>query len=125
MTSYSHPIEALDEFFRVIRRQADADPTFAAELAKAIGVPLKIEVEQKGLTKALPYLDPVIIAGQGLDEFRNVFRPLSDANLRKIIIHFNIADKDSVSAKAGVKGEALLDILWKGAEARRRQVGAA
>lgn len=122
MSERSSAVEALDEFFRVVRRYADQDEKFAAELVNALGVPISIELEPKDLAKALPYLDPVIVAGKGIDEFRKVFRPLTDAQLRKIIVHFNIASKDAVPAKNGPKGEELFDMLWEGANKRRQKL---
>lgn len=122
MSERSSAVEALDEFFRVVRRYADQDEKFAAELVNALGVPISIELEPKDLAKGLPYLDPVIIAGQGIDKFREVFRPLTDAQLRKIVVHFNIASKDAVPAKNGPKGEDLFDMLWKGANQRRQKL---
>lgn len=120
-TERTSALEALDDFFRTVRAQAETDPGFAAALVHSLNIPIRFEVEASGVDKALPYLDPIVIAGQGLDEFRRVFRPLSDANLRKLIIAFNIAPKDKVPAK-GPKGEALVQLLWEGASVLRRRL---
>ena len=122
MTHRDSAIHALDEFFRIIRDKAQQDGNFAASLIQALSVPIKIEHDPKALTKTLPYYDPVIIAGQGLDEFRRIFRPMTDAQLRKMITHFNIASKDEVPARNGPKGEELFDILWQGASSQRKRL---
>ena len=41
---------ALDGFFDAIRRRAEADPTFAAEVAKALAIPVEIKIERTGNT---------------------------------------------------------------------------
>lgn len=122
MTERSDGTEALDEFFRIIRDKAARDHHFQIELVQALQIPIKIEHEPKAFSKNLPYYDPVVIAGEGIDEFRRIFRPMTDAQLRKIILHFNIASKDAIPTKGGPKGEELFEILWKGAEHNRRKL---
>lgn len=78
-TERTSALEALDDFFRTVRAQAEGNPEFVAALVRSLNIPIKIEIEANGVDKALPYLDPVVIAGQGPDEFRRAFRPLSDA----------------------------------------------
>ena len=122
MTNRISALEALDDLFSVIRRAADENDKFAAEIVQSLSVPIRIEFEPKSLTKTLPYLDPIIIAGEGLDEFRRIFRPLTDAQMRKIITHFNIASKDDVPARGGPKGEDLFELLWNGASRQRARL---
>jgi len=122
MTGRTSALEALDDFFRTIRAQAERDPSFAATLVRSLSIPIQLEMDPKQLSKTLPYIDPVIIAGQGIDEFRRVFRPISDADLRKLIVEFNIASKDSIPAKGGPKGDALVEMLWRGASAVRKKL---
>jgi hypothetical protein len=122
MTNRTSAVAALDDLFRLIRTKADQDEKFAAELIQALDIPVKIEHEPKNLAKNLPYYDPVVLAGSGLEEFRSVFRPMTDAQLRKIIVHFNIASKDAVPAKNGPKGEELFEILWNGAKTQRSRL---
>lgn len=117
----SSALEALDGFFRAVRSQAESDPKFAATLVRELGIPIRFEFETSGLDKAMPYLDPILIAGQGLDEFRRAFRPLPDAVLRRLVVAFNIAPKEKVSAK-GPKGEALVQLMWEGASVIRRRL---
>lgn len=122
MKTRDSAVHALDEFFRIVRDKAQTDAAFASELVQALNIPIRIEQEAKPLSKTLPYYDPFVLAGQGFDEFRRVFRPMTDANLRKVITHFNIASKDEVSASSGKKGEALFEILWVGAERERQRM---
>jgi len=122
MDNRDSAIHALDEFFRIVRDRAQKDAAFTSELIQALAIPIKIEHDPKALAKNLPYYDPVVIAGDGLDEFRRVFRPMTDAQLRKIITHFNIASKDQVPAKNGPKGEELFEILWNGAFSQRKRI---
>ena len=121
MSERSSALEALDGFFRTVRSQAESDPAFAAALVRSLGIPIKLDIGAGSLDKAMPYLDPIVVAGQGFDEFRRVFRPLTDANLRKLIVAFNIAPKDKVGAK-GPKGEALIQLMWEGASVIRRRL---
>lgn len=122
MSNHESVLDALDGFFRTVRMQAENDPEFAATLVHALSIPVNLEFVPKDLAKGLPYIDPVILAGRGVDEFRKVFSPLSDAQLRKVIVHFNIASKDAVPAKGGPKADELVDLLWQGALARRQQM---
>lgn len=111
------PTASLDAFFAVVRRYADENPTFAAELVDALGVPIDVTVETPADVKAkMLFLDPVVIAGKGLDEFRNVFVPLKDAQRKAIIKHYNLAD---LPTKGGPKGDELIEIMWKAAQSRR------
>lgn len=119
---HSTAIDALDEFFRVIRNAADSNAAMATELVQALSIPVEIVHEPKALARNLPYLDPVVWAGQGLDEFRRIFRPMTDAQMRKIITHFNIAPKEQVPTRGGPKGEDLFELLWTGALNQRRRL---
>jgi hypothetical protein len=110
-------VGALDAFFAVVRRYADSDSAFAAELVDALGVPIELNIESPADVKAkMLFLDPVVIAGQGLDKFRNVFAPMTDVQRKAIIKHYNLADLPS---KGAPKGEALVKLMWDGALSRR------
>ena len=112
-------LEALDDFFRTVRNQAEHSPEFAAALVRSLRIPVRLEVDAGGIDKALPYLDPIIIAGQGVDEFRRAFRPLTDSNLRKLVEKFNIATKEKAKT---LKGEALIELMWTGASVIRKRL---
>lgn len=113
-------LDALEAFWRVVRQHTEQNPDFALELVKELKIPIRIEIDTTDLKTGMAFLDPIHIAGQGYDEFRRVFRPMSDANMRKIIVNFGIAPKERVSSK-GPKGEELFKLLWDGALVRRNQ----
>lgn len=110
-------VGALDAFFAVVRRHADDNPTFAAELVQALSVPIEVTVETPADVKAkMLFLDPVVIAGKGYDAFREVFVPLKDPQKKAIIKHYNLADLPS---KGGPKGDELVGLIWEAARSKR------
>ncbi len=120
MISHSSVLGALDAFWAVLRRQAERDPAFAAELVKALSVPVTLHVQSAAdVEGAMPHLDPVVIAGKGSDEFRQLFGQLKDAQLKKVIKAYNLAPAEMITGKAAPKGIALLDLMWKGAKSQR------
>ena len=120
MSGYPSGIAALDEFFRVIRARADADQQFQAALIQALGLPVRISIEVAAdVTANISFLDPVAIAGRGVDEFRAVFAKLKDAEIKKVLKHYNLTSADNLKGKGAPKGEALLELLWDAARSRR------
>lgn len=122
MTKHSSATAALDGFFAIIREHADGDPAFAAKLLAALNIPVEVNVTTPADVKAkMLHLDPYVVAKDGYEKFRNVFTPLKDAQRKAIIKHYNIAD---LPTGAGApKGEALIDILWEGAQSKRKRAG--
>lgn len=117
--THSTPLGALDSFFAVIRARADRDPDFARDLVRALGIPVEFRVEEAEAATLMPYADPVIIAGKGIDEFRRVFQKFKDADIKKIIRNHNLASADDL---VGRKGAALRELLWEAASEKRRQL---
>lgn len=110
-------IGALDAFFATVRRHADENPAFASELVQALSIPIEVTVETPADVKAkMLFLDPVVIAGQGYDVFRQTFVPLKDPQKKAIIKHYNLADLPS---KGGPKGDELVGIMWEASRSRR------
>ena len=70
MTSHKSAVDALEAAFATIRRQAERDPEFAAELVSSLKIPVEIHIDgPQGVQGAMLFLDPVVVAGKGLDEF--------------------------------------------------------
>jgi hypothetical protein len=123
VNSHTSALGALDAFWATLRRQAERDPTFAAQLVKALSIPVEIKIETSAdVSAAMPHLDPVVIAGQGLDGFRATFGRLKDADLRRVIKAYNLAPSESLAGKGAPKGEALVALLWEGASSQRRRL---
>lgn len=123
MTPHSSALGAMDAFWSIVRRQAERDPAFAAEIAKALGVPIELRIETSAdVQGAMPLLDPVVIAGKGLDVFRQTFTPLKDVDLKKIIKGYNLAPADAITGKTAPKGKALVDLMWTASASQRRRM---
>lgn len=117
---HSSALGALDAFFTAVRSQAERDSVFAAELVQALSVPIEIKVETPADVVAnMLHLDPVVIAGRGYEVFREVFVPIPDASKKKIIKHYNLADPTTLTGRGSPRGEALVDLLWEAASAKR------
>ncbi len=122
MNSHSSALGALDAFWDVLRRQAERDPAFAAELTKALNIPVEVKIETSAdVQGAMPFLDPFVVAGKGLDHFRQTFGQIKDADLRKIIKAFNLAPAEATTGKGAPKGAALVTLMWEAASAQRRR----
>jgi hypothetical protein len=123
MNSHSSSLGAMDAFWSVIRRQAERDPTFAAELAKALAVPIELHIETSAdVQAAMPLIDPVVTAGKGLDTFRQTYLPLKDVDLKKIIKAYNLAPADAIKGKTAPRGKALVDLMWTAAASQRKRL---
>lgn len=123
MTSHKSAIDALEAVFASIRRQAERDPTFAAELISSLAIPVEINIEgASGVQNAMLFLDPVVIAGKGLDEFLRVFGTMKDPDKKKVIKAYNLAPPETVTGRAAPKGQALVDLMWEAASARRQRL---
>ncbi|MGH8429646.1 MAG: hypothetical protein ACREUF_04495, partial [Solimonas sp.] len=72
----------------------------------------------------MPLLDPVAIAGKGLDEFRRVFCAMKDPDKRKVIKVFNLAPAESLTGRDNPKGNDLAELMWTAAMAQVRPAGA-
>lgn len=113
-------IGALDAFFATVRRHADDNPAFAAELVQALSIPIEVVVETPADVKAkMLFLDPIVIAARGYDAFRETYVPLKDPQRKAIIKHYNLADLPS---KGGPKGEDLIGIMWEAARSKRARI---
>ena len=105
---------ALDKLFQVVREEALANPLFARRLLEVTGLTVQFRADE-----ALAAIDPVLIAGQGHDEFRKTFLSLKAAEVKKI----------GKSTGLFTAGEALpaplpqlVDLLWARASERRRDL---
>lgn len=120
MTSHKSALDALEAFFSTVRRQVERDPAFAAEMLRSLAVPVEIHVQGgAGVQAAMLLLDPVIIAGKGLDEFRKVFGAMKDTDKKKVIVTYNLAPADTLKGRDAPKGEALVELMWQAAKAKR------
>lgn len=116
------PQQSLDAFFDVVRRRAGEDPSFAAELVNALGVPVELHIQTASDVEAnMAFLDPFVIAGKGVDSFRQTFGPMKDAELKKVIRAFNLASPDTLTGKGSPKGAALVTLMWEAASAQRKR----
>lgn len=123
MKSHSSAVDALEAVFASIRRQAERDPSFAAELISALQIPVEVKIEgANGVQGAMLYLDPVVIAGKGLDEFLSVFGAMKDPEKKKVIRAYNLAAPESLSGKDAPKGPALVELMWTAARAQRERL---
>jgi hypothetical protein len=123
MTSHSSAVGALDAVGSIIRRQAERDPSFAAEMVKSLSIPVEVQIaEPADLLAAMPFLDPIVVAGKGLDDFRQTFAPLKDAQLKKIIKAYNLASADRYTGKGAPKGGDLVNLMWDAARSQRARL---
>lgn len=118
--THSSALGALDAFWATVRRQAERDPAFAAQLITTLGIPVQLSVTD--VSAAMPFLDPFVIAGKGLDEFRATFGQIPDADLKKIIKAFNLAPPEMLKGKGSPKGAALVTLMWDAASAQRKRM---
>jgi hypothetical protein len=118
----SSAVGALDQFFSVIRQKAAHDPDFAASLISALNIPFEIVIETPADVKSkMLYLDPYVIAAKGYEQFRGVYGQLKDPQKKAIIKYYDIADLPT--GRGAPKGEELVDILWQGAQSKRKRLG--
>lgn len=123
MTSHNSAVDALETVFAAIRRQAERDPAFGAELLSALKIPVEVRVEGgAGVQANMLFLDPVVIAGKGLDEFLLVFGRLKDPDKKKVIKAYNLASAEELSGRGSPKGQELVELMWKAASAKRKRL---
>lgn len=103
------PEEALEGFFRAIRDQAAKNPAFRAGLLDAIGVTVVLRGEE-----ALPALDPVVLALQGLEVFRSTLLSFKLLEIKKIVKPHLTAE----AFKAARTKEQLAAEMWEIASAQ-------
>lgn len=121
--THASALGALDAFWATVRRQAERDPAFAAQLTSALGVPVEVTISNGAdVTASMPFLDPFVIAGRGLDDFRSTFGQMKDADLKKIIRAYNLAPPEMVTGKGAPKGAALVTLMWEAAAAQRKRM---
>lgn len=123
MTTHHTAMDALESIFDTIRRQVERDPAFGAELLSALRIPVHIRIENSASVQgAMLFLDPVVIAGQGLDEFLKVFGALKDPDKKKVIKAYNLAPAEDLTGKGAPKGQALVELMWSAACAKRKRL---
>ena len=111
------PAEALDEFFKLVREQALANPLFGRKLAEVVG----FEVVYQG-DAALQVMDPVSIAMRGREKFLAVFSTFSEKDIRKIGEAHGLLEKPPKKPKGSkvpkVEHSQLVTLLWDRAKER-------
>jgi hypothetical protein len=106
-----------------VRRRAEADPAFAAELVKALAIPVEIKIERSPDVAAhILLLDPFVIAGRGEVAFREVFSAMEDRDKKKVIVAYNLAPSEQVTGRGTPRGPALVELMWKAATAQRERM---
>lgn len=109
------PAEALDRFFTLIREEAASNPAFSRRLAQALGCSVIFRGDE-----ALAAVDPVMVAGEGLDAFRQTFLTFAPKDLRKLIKEHGLATQADMKGKT--KAPMLVDLMWEGACSKRRDL---
>lgn len=123
MTSHNSAVDALEAVFATIRRQAERDPGFAAELLASLKIPVEIRVDgADGVQQNILYLDPVVIAGKGLDDFFRLFGALKDPDKKKVIKAYNLAPPEDLAGRGAPKGQELVELMWNAARAKRARL---
>ncbi len=107
------PVEALDRFFSIIRERANSDPLFARQLSDAIGHTVVFRGEE-----AIQSIDPIMVARQGANEFRETFLSFSAKDLKKILKDFGLASAQDMKGKN--KPALLVDLMWERASIKLR-----
>lgn len=100
------PIDALDNFYGIVRERAIADPKFAEALCRAIGA----QIEFRG-ADAVAAVDPVLEARHGAEKFRETFLSFSAKDLKKMLKDFALASPQDMKGKT--KPAQLVDLLWE------------
>lgn len=122
-THHNNAMDALESVFDTIRRQVERDPAFGAELLSALRVPVHIRIENSASVQgAMLFLDPVVIAGQGIDEFLKVFGAMKDPDKKKVIRAYNLAPPEDLMGRTAPKGQALAELMWNAACAKRKRL---
>jgi|CXWL01.1.fsa_nt_gi hypothetical protein len=123
MTSHSSAVDALEAVFATIRRQAERDPAFGAELLSVLKIPVEVRIESSAAVQTnMLFLDPVVIAGKGLDEFLKVFGSLKDPDKKKVIKAYNLAAPETLTGRTAPKGQELVELMWAAASAKRARL---
>jgi hypothetical protein len=107
---------ALDQFFAIVREEALGNPRFAAKLTDALGY----QVLFRG-SEALPAVDPVLMAMQGQEAFRETFLTFKAAELKNLAKEFGLAT--AADLKPLKKVPPIVDLMWQGAAAKIRDRG--
>lgn len=107
--------EALDRMFAIIREEATADPRFARRLLDALNVRVVFRGEQ-----AVKSVDPVIVAGQGYEHFRETFHTFKAAQIKSMLKEFGLATAQDMKGKTKVP--QLVDLMWRGAQAKLHDI---
>lgn len=104
------PAEALDSLFQVVREEALSNPRFARRLLVAVGHTVQFRGEE-----ALATVDPMLVAMQGVAEFRRTFLSMTARDLKRIGKTFSLMETHETARKPV---GALVDLLWERAKER-------
>lgn len=103
-------LQYLDDFFGVIRRKAADDTKFAHDLVEALGANVLFEGED-----VVGIVDPVVLVTKRDEaKFKAIFSDRTVAQLKTIMRGSNLAE---TSEMAGMRKPALLELLYKSAQA--------
>lgn len=112
------PTQALDMFFRIVREEAAANPVFGRRMVEALGYTVLYRGEDAAMV-----VDPVLVAMQGLQEFRATFEAMKPEAIQKIGESHGLLQKPTRSPK-GIKTvkptqSELIARLWDRAQQRK------
>ena len=100
------PVEALDRFFTIVRDEAAENPAFANRLADALGSTIMFRGED-----ATSAVDPILLAEQGIEVFRESFLTFPAKDLKKIMKDFGLATTQDFKGKS--KPPQLVELMWE------------
>lgn len=115
------PTQALDEFFKIIREEAAANPQFSRRLVEAVGYKVIFRGDD-----AIATVDPVLVAMRGLAEFRATFETMSTKDIQKIGEAHGLLERP-VRPPRGVRVvqptlSELIALLWDRAQQRKHDL---